>query len=224
MVYIARRVARTPLAPTDPGYNPIDERRPQVLFADWTPKDLQPHEENVEIYSNCEQVELFLNGKSLGSKPRPKDDSSRTWKVDFAPGTVRAVGMNQGKIVATYELRTAGNPSTLLLVLDKSSIVNGWDDVAFANVSVVDDQGTIVPGAQNLINFKVEGPGFVAAVDSANSNSHEPYQATQRQAFQGVCLALIKANASRGKIKLTATSPNLRSASVELTVARASRP
>jgi beta-galactosidase len=224
MVYIARRVARTPLAPTDPGYNPIDERRPQVLFADWTPKDLQPHEETVEIYSNCEDVELFLNGKSLGSKPRPKDDSSRTWKVDFAPGTVRAVGMNQGKIAATYELRTAGNPSSLLLVLDKSSIVNGWDDVAFANLSVVDDQGTIVPGAQNLINFKVEGPGFVAAVDSANNNSHEPYQATQRQAFQGVCLALIKANANRGKIKLTATFPNLRSASVELTVAGASHP
>src|SRR6185295_2028326 len=97
----------------------------------------------------------------------------------------------------------------------KSSISNGWDDVAFVTVSIIDEQGTVVPNAENLINFKVEGAGLVAAVDSANNNSHEPYQATQRQAFQGVCLALIKANANRGKIKLTATSTNLRSASVE---------
>ena len=224
MVYITRRVARTPLAPTDPGYNPIDERRPQVLFSDWTPRNLQPHEETVEIYSNCETVELFLNGKSLGQQSRPKDDSPRSWKVSFAPGTVRAVGLNQGKIVATYELRTAGPPAQLLLASDKSSIVNSWDDVAFVTVSILDEQGTIVPNAENLITFKVEGAGLVAAVDSANSNSHEPYQATQRQAFQGVCLALLKANANRGKIRLTATSTNLRSASVELTVARASRP
>ena len=224
MVYITRRVARTPLAPTDPGYNPIDERRPQVLFSDWTPKNLQPHEETVEIYSNCETVELFLNGKSLGQQSRPRDDSPRSWKVNFAPGTVRAVGLNQGKIAATYELRTAGTPAKLRLVSDKSAIVNSWDDVAFVTVAVLDEQGTIVPDAENLINFKVDGAGLVAAVDSGNNNSHEPYQATQRQAFQGVCLAMIKANANSGKIKLTATSTNLRSGSVELTVARASRP
>jgi len=224
MVFITRRVARSPLAPTDPGYNPIDERRPQVLFSDWTPKNLQPHEENVEVYSNCEEVELFLNGKSLGRQPRPKDDSPRVWKVNFDPGNLRAVGLNKGKTASTYELHTAGNPAQLRLALDKTSIINSWDDVAFLNVSVIDEQGTVVPNAENLINFKVEGAGLVAAVDSANNNSHEPYQASQRQAFQGMCLALVKANADRGKIRVTATSPNLRSASVELTVARASRP
>ena len=224
MVFITRRVARSPLAPTDPGYNPIDERRPQVLFSDWTPKNLQPHEENVEVYSNCEEVELFLNGKSLGRQPRPKDDSPRVWKVNFDPGNLRAVGLNKGKTASTYELHTAGNPAQLRLALDKTSIIHSWDDVAFLNVSVIDEQGTVVPNAENLINFKVEGAGLVAAVDSANNNSHEPYQASQRQAFQGMCLALVKANADRGKIRVTATSPNLRSASVELTVARASRP
>lgn len=224
MVYITRRVARTPLAPTDPGYNPIDERRPQVLYSDWTPGNLQPHEESVEIYSNCEEVELFLNGKSLSRQSRPKDDSPRVWKVNFASGSLRAVGMNRGIIAASYELRTAGNPSQLRLTLEKSSIVNSWDDVGFITASVLDEQGTLVPNAENLINFKVDGPGFVAAVDSANSNSHEPYQANQRQAFQGMCLALIKANADKGKIKLTAKSPNLKSASIEIAVTRASRP
>jgi beta-galactosidase len=144
--------------------------------------------------------------------------------VEFASGTVKAIGRNQGKVAATYELRTAGPAAQIQLTVDKNSIVNDWNDVAFVNATVLDAQGVVVPNAENLINFKVQGAGFVAAVDSANSNSHEPYQASQRQAFQGICLALIKANANRGKIKVTATSTNLRSASLELTVARASRP
>jgi len=218
MVYVARRIARTPLAPTDPGYNPIDERRPEVLFSDWTPKNLQPHEETVEVYSNCDEVELFLNGNSLGKQTRPKDDSARTWKVNFSAGILKAVGSNGGRVVATHELRSAGSARKILLSVDKSSVANDWNDVAFVNAYVVDEVGTVVPDAENLISFKVEGAGFIAAVDSANSNSHEPYQASQRRAYQGTCLALIKARANRGKITITATSPGLRSASMELSV------
>jgi beta-galactosidase len=219
MVYITRRVARTPLAPTDPGYNPIDERRPPVLFSDWTPKNSQAHDENVEVYSNCEEVELFLNGKSLGKQARPADDSPRNWKVRFAPGTLRAVGMSGGRVASTYELRTAGQAAQIILTVDKNTIANTWDEVVFVNVSVVDENGTVVPDADNLITFKADGPGVVAAVDSADNNSHESYQASQRRAYQGACLALIKTNSDRGRIKLTATSANLKSASVELKVA-----
>ena len=112
MVFITRRVAPNALRPTDPGYEPAAQdvlRRPQVLFADWTPKNLQPHEETVEVYSNCKEVELFLNGKSLGVKPLNADASPRMWKVAFAPGTLKAVARNNGKVVATDELRTAGS-------------------------------------------------------------------------------------------------------------------
>jgi len=224
MVYIARRVARTPLAPTDPGYNPIDERRPQVLFSDWTPKNLEPHEENLEVYSNCEEVELFLNGKSLGKQERPKDDSPRNWKVSFAPGTLRAVGTNGGKLAANYDLRTAHQAARILLTVDKNTIANSWDDVVFLNVAVTDESGTLVPDANNLITFKLEGAGILAAVDSADSNSHEPFQASERKAYAGTCLALIKANTNSGKIRVTTTSANLKSESIEITVARASRP
>jgi beta-galactosidase len=87
------------------------------------------------------------------------------------------------------------------------------------NVAVVDENGTLVPDADNLINFTAEGAGFVASVDSADSNSHDPYQATQRKAFQGMCLALLKANGDKGKIRLAATSQNLKSAAIELSVA-----
>jgi beta-galactosidase len=221
MVYITRRVARTPRQPTDPGYNPIDERRPQILFADWTPKNLEAHEENVEVYSNCEVVELFLNGKSLGKQRRPADDSPRNWKVRFKRGVVEAIGMNGGRIAATYKLRTANEPAKIKLAVSKQTLANTWDDVVFVNVSVVDKRGTLVPDADDLISVTVEGNGFLAAVDNADSSSHEPYQARRRKAFQGMCLALLKANASRGKIKLTATAQNLKSAAVVIYLSRA---
>ena len=114
MVHITRRVAPTPLAPTDPGYEP-DPRRIQVLFSDWTPKNLDAHEETVEVYSNCEEVELFLNGKSLGVKALPPDASPRTWPVRFESGTLLAVAKNRGRIVARDELRTAGPAAKILL-------------------------------------------------------------------------------------------------------------
>ena len=94
MVFLTRRLAPTDAMPADPGYA-ADERYSQVLFADWTPKNLQPHNENVEVYSNCKEVELFLNGKSLGEKNIHADASPRNWQVPFAPAELQAVGAQQ---------------------------------------------------------------------------------------------------------------------------------
>jgi beta-galactosidase len=220
MVFITRRVAPTALSPTDPGYQPDPQRRQQqVLFPDWTPKSLESHKENVEIYSNCETVELFLNGKSLGSKTRPTDDSPRNWDVPFSAGTIKAVASNGGRIVATHELRTAGAPAKIILSADRQRITNSWDDVSQVTVNVVDANGVLVPGADNSIDFKVTGPGFVAAVDNGDNASHELFQANSRRAFQGECIALIKTKASTGRVVIKATSPGLRDSSITLLVA-----
>ncbi|HWS89656.1 MAG TPA: glycoside hydrolase family 2 TIM barrel-domain containing protein [Pyrinomonadaceae bacterium] len=202
-----RRVAHTPAAPADPGYG-LD-RHPQVLFEDWTPRDLSPHEENVEVYSNAEQVELFLNGRSLGSKPRPSDDAPRNWAVPFVPGTLRAVGTKGGKVVATHELKTAGRPARVLLSVDKPTLAHHWDDVVYVEALVVDANGRIVPSASDLITFKASGPGRVVAVDSGDNASHEPFQATERRAYQGRCFAVLKADRPRGRITVTASAPGL---------------
>ena len=219
MVFITRRVAPTALSPTDPGYQPDPQRRQQqVLFPDWTPKSLEPHNENVEIYSNCETVELFLNGKSLGSKPRPADASSRNWEVPFAPGTIKAVASSGGRILATHEMRTAGPPARIILTADRDRITNNWDDLSHLTVNVVDADGVLVPGADNLIEFKVTGPGFVAAVDNGDNSSHELFQVTSRRVFQGQCIAMIKTRASTGHLVITATSPGLRSGLINLRI------
>ncbi len=220
VVYAARRVAHAPASPTDPGYG-LD-RHPQVLFPDWTPRDLGPHEEDVEVYSNAEQVELFLNGRSLGSKARPSDDAPRNWKVPFEPGTLRAVGSNGGRVVATHELKTAGKPARVVLSADRTRLAHAWDDVVHVEATVVDANGVIVPSASDLITFRVNGPARVAAVDNGDNASHEPFQATQRRAYQGRCFAMLKATAPRGRATLTASAAGLAPASVTIEAAPAS--
>ena len=216
MVYIARRTAPnpTPKLSTDPGYDPMEERHPQILFSDWTPRNAGPHEENVEVYSNCQQVELFLNDKTVGVQSKPADDSPRNWKVPFEAGTLKAVGKNLGRVVASYELRTAGKPAQISLAVDRNAIAPVWDDVAYVTVTVLDENGVLVPTAGDLITFSIKGPGVIAAVDSGNNNSHESFQTNQRLAYQGSCFAMLKATGRKGQIRLAAAAPGLKSSSI----------
>ena len=218
MVYIARRVAPSEKSPTDPGYEIAEQRRTQTLYADWTPKNTAAHEENAEIYSNCESVELFLNGVSLGEKSKPKDDSPRNWKVNYEAGTLKAVGKNAGKIVAEYELKTAGKPAKIVLSVDKNIIANNWNDVVYVEAAVTDENGVIIPNATDLINFNVADAGFIAAVDSADNADHDSFQTTKRKAFQGKVTAYVKANKNSGAITISAQSGNLKSNVLTLNV------
>lgn len=219
MVRVVRRVAANDVLPEDPGWGG-EERHTQVQFADWTPRRLEAHDENVEVYSNCDEVELFLNGKSLGTKPINEDASPRVWKVAFAPGTLRAVARNAGKQVATDELRTAGNAAKVVLTTDKQKLSSGWDEVAFVRATVVDENGVVVPRAKDLIRFSITGSGGIAAVDSADNASIEPFQATERRVYQGVCFALIKATQAGKPIVVTAEADGLKAGSVAIETAR----
>lgn len=220
MVFITRRVAPNALRPADPGYEPASQdvlRRPQVLFADWTPQNLQPHDETVEVYSNVKEVELFLNGKSLGTQPLPADASPRVWQVNFAPGTLAAVARDGGKAVARDELRTAGPPAKIRLTTNLRRLAVNRDDIAFVRAAVVDRHGVPVPSANNLIRFQISGPGRIVAVDNADNASHAPFQARERHAFEGQCVAFIEAGAGSGRISITAASPGLKRGEIIIT-------
>lgn len=221
MVHVVRRVAPPQAGPTDPGYEPGVRRVVQTVFSDWTPANTSAHEENVEVYSNCDEVELMLNGRSLGSKPRAADDAPRTWRVAFEPGTIAAIARNKGQVVANHELRTAGKPAKILLAADRRRIELDWNDVATVTANVVDEHGVLVPRADNLIAFQIAGPGVIAAVDSADNTSHEPFQSSERHAFQGWCLAVLKAAAAKGKFTVTAASAGLAGASMTIDVGQA---
>ena len=170
------------------------------------------HEENVEVYSNCEEVELLLNGKSLGTKALAEDASARNWRVNWEAGTLQAVCQNGA---ARDELRTAGKAAAVVLTVDRPRVAAAWDDVAYVTAEVVDERGVVVPSAGNEIRFVVSGPGAVVAVDNQDIASHESFQGSVRRAFQGRCIAIVRANGV-GRIGITGSAGSLKSGTVGL--------
>ena len=193
------------------------DRNRQQFFSNWTPRDPNNYTDaNIEVYSNCDEVELILNGKSLGSKPKPEDDSPRTWNVPYEAGSIKALGKNNGQLVATHELHTAGKAAKLLLDVDRKKLTNNWNDVAYVTVTVADENNVRCPWADELISFELSGPGKIIAVDNADLTSHESFQGSERHAFHGRCIAILKAAATSGKITLTASAPSLKPATIDI--------
>ena len=189
------------------------------LVANWTPVDFGTYDDaRVQVYSNCDDVELFLNGKSLGSKSKPADDSPRLWAVTFEKGSLKAVAKNKGKEVATDELITAGDPAKLILTVDKSKIAKNWDDVVYVTAKVLDAKGIVCPNVDKLISYKISDNGTIVAVDNGDVQSHEAYNTTERHTYHGQTIAIIKAKSTSGKITVTASSPELASGSVTIDI------
>jgi beta-galactosidase len=219
MVRMVRRVTAEVAGPVDPGYEAAERRRLRTLYEDWTPASTAAHEENVEVYSNCQEVELYLNGKSLGSKSLPADASPRSWRVPYEPGTIRAVGRNGGREAAAHELRTAGPAAAIVLSSDRGTLSTAWDDVAYVTATVVDGKGVMVPNAETKIAFEATGPGILVAVDNADASSLEPFQAAQRTVFDGQCIAILRASAPGGQIALKAAAAGLVGGSIRIATA-----
>lgn len=191
-------------------------------ISDWSPTGIDTYDEaHVQVFSNCDEVELFLNGKSLGTKPRPADKASPlTWTVTFQKGTLKAVGRDKGKIVTSQELTTAGPPVKIVLTADKPCIENNWDDVVYVRATITDENGIPCLNATNKVKFNVSGSGVIAATDNGDLTSTEPFHLTERWAYKGTCIALVKANANTGAITISASADNLKSATIVLSVAK----
>jgi beta-galactosidase len=165
-------------------------------------------------YNNADEVELFLNNKSLGVRRKQGDDLHVMWRVNFVPGTLKAVSRKNGKEVLTKEIHTAGAPAKIQLTADRSKIKADGKDLSFITAKVLDKDGNVVPDAENLIQFKVDGDAFIASVDNGNPVSHEPFKANYRNAFHGLALAILQAKQKAGKVIFTATSEGLQPQSI----------
>ncbi len=161
-------------------------------------------------------MELLLNGKSLGIQDIHADASPRTWKVSYEPGTLKAIASNDGRVVATDELRTAGEPARIVLSTDHKSISPNWEDVSYVSATVVDVNGIAVPTAKNEITFKVMGPASIIGVDNADNTSHESFQGNRRSAYSGRAVAILRSTLPTGRILFTASAPGLAPGSIVL--------
>lgn len=169
-------------------------------------------------YNNADEVELFLNGTSLGTKSKKNDDLHIMWQVPFEAGTLKAVSRKNGEVVLEKEIHTAGQASKLELKAHKESIKNDHYDLVYVTVNVLDNDGNLVPKADNLVNFKVSGGGKIVGVDNGYQASLEPFKADYRKAYNGKCLVIIQSNGTAENIVLTASSEGLSSEPIEITV------
>lgn len=175
----------------------------------WTPGEIV----RVMTVTNCDEVELFLNGTSLGR--RDSDPCLQNeWQIPFQPGTLSAVAYRNGEAVAFAEQKTAGAPAQIKLTPDRSSIGNAGQDTVPVRVSVVDEHGMEVPTADHLIHFEIQGDGFVAGVGNGNPNSPEADDLPMRRLYCGLCQVLVTAKLQAKQLKLIATAEGLGSAEV----------
>ena len=175
----------------------------------------------VWVYTNCETVELYLNGKSLGELSQKDEDFDDIlhliWDVRYIPGEIKAVGRIKGKYVVSKTIKTAGYPYRVELESDRE-IIDKNNDLAYITVRSSDIEGNFMPTAQNLVSFKIEGPGKIIGVGNGNPISHEPFIDQQRHLFNGLCLVVIQSTNSTGKIKLKASSGSLIGDYIEIIV------
>lgn len=192
----------------------------------------------VYCYTNAEEAELFLNGKSLGKKvmgidkttipaefswwkkPETTWDSPYrlNWNVNYEPGELKVIAYKGGKAVAEKKIVTAGQAHHLELTPDRDSISADGYDLSFVTVKVLDKDGNFCPLADNLVNFEISGPGTIAAVGNGNAATTEPFQANYRKTFNGLCMLIIKSKAGEeGEISIKADADQLEGATTVLT-------
>ena len=200
----------------------------------------------VWCYSNADEVELFLNGKSLGRKglkdtPQPVTftDQRRgmmtrnkylrpggktpkplhfAWDVPYQPGTLRAVARKGGTVVAEQTVHTAGKPAKLVAAADRAQIEAGGQDLSYVTVKVVDEHGTVCPDADPLVRFAVDGPATLIGVGNGDATSHEDFIADHRKAFHGLVLGVVRAGEKAGSAIVKVSAEGLAPAEVKVEV------
>ncbi|OQP56778.1 glycoside hydrolase family 2 TIM barrel-domain containing protein [Niastella populi] len=173
----------------------------------------------VHVYTNVPEVELKLNGKSLGMRKWDiKKEAFLFWEVPYEPGKLEAIGKTaDGKKVA-FAVQTAGEPAVIKLSPDRKVLKANRQDLSYVAVQMLDAGGIPTPFAGNTITFEVSGAGKLVAVGNGDQKSHSPLKGNSMEAWQGKCLAVVQSTNKKGKITITARSGSLPVATAILTV------
>jgi len=188
------------------------------LFPHWNWKGKEGQPIDVWVYSNCDEIDLIVNGKSQGRKPMPKLDYV-SWKVPYEPGTIEAVGYKNGKEIARDKRETTGAPVSIALVPDRATLNADCRDVALVTMQVLDDQGRPVPDAVNKIHFRVEGPLRLLGSGNGDPATRESDKVPERSLWAGLAQVLVQAMDQPGNAIMIAESEGLRPAKLELNLA-----
>jgi len=186
------------------------------LFPHWNWPDKEGDSIKIHCYTNCDEVELLLNGKSIG-KQKALPYTKLIWPLIYKPGKLEARGYKAGKLITKDIVETTTAAAQVALSSDVSTIKADGSDVAVIKITIKDAKGRVVPIANNLVTFSIEGPGQIIGTGNGNPSSHEPDKASQRMAFNGYCMVLVQSEIVPGEIKLKATSDTLKSDEIIIT-------
>ncbi|HMB96032.1 MAG TPA: DUF4982 domain-containing protein, partial [Tepidisphaeraceae bacterium] len=170
----------------------------------------------IHCYTNCDSVELFHDGQSLGSKSHA-DGEIIVWPTEFTSGVMKAVG-KKGDATTTFELKHAGPPAKIELLPDISSLQANGRAVAQIEVQITDADGTLVPDAENLLTCALSGPAQIIGIENGNIYGTESNKGPSHSVHQGKMLIYLQSLKTAGELKLTISSPNLEDSSITLPV------
>jgi beta-galactosidase len=170
-------------------------------------------------YNNADEVELFLNGKSVGRRSKTDSALHVKWQVPFEAGSIKAVSKSKGKIVMTKEINTAGPAYAIELAADKKMLAANGSDMSFVTARIVDKDGNLVPDADNEIQFALMGNATIAGTDNGYQADTVSLQSAKRKAWKGMLAAGIKAGKKKGNITVMASCPGLKSSTILLNAA-----
>ena len=213
--------------------------KPMVhLLPHWNWKGMEGKDIPVFSYTNCDEVELFVNGKSYGKKIKGTDKTPIPinfidweggryqgdfmspyrlyWKVPYQAGEIKVVGYIKGKKVIEKQIKTAGEPAKIELVADRNIIKSNGEDMAFITVRILDKEGNLCPNSENLVEFEIMGEGKIVAVGNGNPATTESFQSNMRKAFSGQCMVFIKSSSRPGKIIIKAKSEGLKETRIDI--------
>ncbi|MGA7522818.1 MAG: beta-galactosidase GalA [Acidobacteriaceae bacterium] len=185
------------------------------LFPHWNWSGYEGKEIAVWVYSNLDRVELFHNGRSLGSQ-QVKKNQHLAWNVAYAPGAIEARGYKADKVVMTTRRETTGPAAKLVITADRREVNADGQDVAMFAVAVHDAQGRVVPIADNEVTFQITGPGKLIGVGNGDPTDHASDKGVSRKAFSGLCMAVVQSAKQSGSITVQAASPGLVPATVTI--------
>ncbi len=174
----------------------------------------------VHVYTSGDAAELFLNGKSLGKKTKGQYEYRLVWNdVVYQPGELKVIAYKNGVKWAEDKMVTTGKALQLSASADHSSVRPDGSDLVFITVKIEDKNKLMVPRSSNLVNFSIAGPGKIVAVDNGDATSHDPFQASYRKAYNGMCLVIVKADkGATGTFTVNAVSKGLKGASVQVKI------
>ena len=190
----------------------------EPVIESWTFPGSEGKLTQVDVYSDSDEVELVVNGSSAGRKPAGAANKNKaSFEVPYQPGVLEAVAYTKGIETGRFSIKTASSPVSLRLTPDRQSLNAEYGDLAYVTVEIVDENGEVVKPAEHAVTFVVSGAGDLLAVGSANPTSEELYVGSQRNAFQGRMMAVVRTTGGAGDIALKATADGLKAAEVRIT-------